>query len=71
MLSEGFFRAFWLTFMGLIGLLGIAIAMDAGMAIAAGDYVATVVALLLCAGCGALCVIAEETRQTGGGIRRR
>jgi hypothetical protein len=70
MMSQGFFQSFWIAFTGLIGLLGIAIAMDAGMAMAAGDIVASVVALLLCAACGALCVIAEETRHSGGGLRR-
>jgi hypothetical protein len=62
-LSGGFFQAFWLTYIGLIGLLGITIAMDAALAIAVGDMLAALTALGLCAACGALCIVAEETRQ--------
>jgi len=63
MLSSAFWQTFWIAFISLIGALGIALAMVAGAELATHDYASVVAAVFMAAGCGALCIMADEARR--------
>ena len=69
MLSAQFFRFFWLTFIAIMALLGVAIAMLAGSLLARGDLAGTATAVALTAACALLCGIAEDTRRALRDVR--
>ncbi len=64
---NAFFRTFWVLFIGLIGLLGLALAMTAGMALAGGSMPSFVVATMMTGACAVLCGAAHTSlRQISG-----
>ncbi len=64
MLSPAFFRLFWLLFIGVIGLLGLGLAMVAGMLLALGDLPSGMAAAMLGAACALLCGTADTVRRS-------
>jgi pheromone shutdown protein TraB len=58
-LGHTFFQFFWLLFIGLMGLLGLAAALAAGLTFARGDMASGIVATLMALACGLLCGIAH------------
>jgi hypothetical protein len=63
MLNSVFWQTFWLVFISLIGMLGLALAMVAGAELAVGDYPSVAAAVFMAGACGALCIMADETRR--------
>ncbi|MER3420668.1 MAG: hypothetical protein C4290_09175 [Chloroflexota bacterium] len=59
MLSHTFFQFFWLLFIGLMSLLGLAAALAAGLTFARGDVPSGIVATAMAMACGLLCGIAH------------
>lgn len=70
MINARFFEFFWVTFIGLIGMLGLALALVAGTTLAMREISVAITAVALSAGCGALCVMAEEARYAASTLRR-
>lgn len=60
MLSGRLFEMFWLVFIGLVGLLGLTLAMTAGIAFAQHALASGIVATLLTATCAVLCGEAQS-----------
>lgn len=58
-LGHAFFQFFWLLFIGLMGLLGLAAALAAGLTFARGEVASGIVATLMALACGLLCGIAH------------
>lgn len=64
MLATQFFRFFWLTYIALLGLLGLSLAMLAGELWATGRIAAALAATLMGVACALLCGLADETRRS-------
>jgi len=60
-INSSFFQMFWLVFIGLMGLLGISLAMTAGFSLATRDVPSALVATALTGACALLCGIAHMT----------
>ena len=63
MFSSSFFQIFWLFYVSIMGLLGITIGMDVGVALIHRDWISFLTAFGLAGMTGALCVLGEESRQ--------
>ena len=61
MLSANFFVCFWLTFIGLVAMLGLSTAMLAGASLRSGEIAAGITATVLTLACGLVCGIAQDT----------
>ncbi len=61
MLSGRIFQMFWIVFIGLIGMLGLTLAMTAGVAFAQHSYATALVATLLTGVCALMCGEAQAS----------
>ncbi len=58
-----FFKFFWMTYIALIGLLGLSMGMMAGRLWADAEFPAAAIATLLGLGCALLCGVADDARR--------
>lgn len=59
----GFFRSFWMIFVGLMGLHGLSLAIVAGGSLAGGEWVIGALAAVLALVCAVLCGAADDCRR--------
>jgi hypothetical protein len=64
MLPTTFFTCFWLTLIGMMGMLGLTGAILAGAALRSGELGAGMTATVLTLACGLVCGIAQDAWRT-------